>query len=335
MKLVIDDPVDWSSPFKVKARVLRQVESGLTDRENRRALSSTLRLQVRATVQAHGPEARALSDCLRALINEPVAMPLWPAATTWGERESAEFEGGLNYIFRPGSTEAEVFEDEAPEWVQDSDTLVPLVVGYLENRELNHATPHLTLFDVVLIENSPAAWAITPMDHGAATGPMPDAYIAAPLLFPIPTDWDEPRTALTVRVQRDEIGFGREVSAIARDTTVARTIEQKAFAAIDEGWGAGKLMSFFQEHAAGKAFWVGGYGSQGVLHSDLPANATGLLLSGDEAFVPGDYLAMLQGGRLVAGFGPIAVSGSAHFFKLVESAGALIAWSDGSIALAE
>jgi len=331
---LLDDPVDWSTPFKAKARLKANVETGLTNREGRRALAASLMFRLSSNVQAVGMAARVLRAALRAYQNEPVAVPLWPAACRWADRASAEFTGGLNYVFKADGSQSEVYETE-PGWPAADDKIVPLVVGYFDGRELTMDTDDLVKFAFALEEDSPPEWAVSPVAYTAPAGPKPDAYAVAPRLFPFPTNWDQPRTTLTLRIDREQIGFGREQSAVARAAAVARTVEQTAWASRVEGFTAGQLLRFFADHGAGKSFWTSGAGRVGSLHANLPANASGLLFEGAEPYLTGDYIAFLQGGRLVLGVGPIANTGAADFSKLVTDTNAMIIWSDGSGALAQ
>jgi len=303
---LLDDTIDWSVPFRARARLIGNVESGLTDREARRQFGSTLRLRISGRVQAQGADARQLLSALRSHKNEPVAVPFWPAAKAWSERASAEFTGGLNYVYAADGSESEIFEDIEPEWPAADAITVPLVVGYLENREAQHVTADLVNFDFLLIENSKADWAITPADYTAPDGPTPSGYETAPKIFPFPTDWDAPRTSLTVRVAREEIGFGREASVIDRENEVARTINQTVWAETAEGWSASKLMAFFKEHGGGASFWVAGNEKMVTLPSDITGDQMAVALAGSEVLTVGEFLAILNGSRLVSGFVNIA-----------------------------
>ena len=447
---LLDDLPDWASPYKATASLITAQESGLTDREARRAHGETLRLRVAYQIKASGSAARLLAGSLRAHQNEPVCAPLWPAACAWSDRASADITGGLKAVFPAAGGTPRIYAtgDAEPSSPTPSatDTLVPLVVGYLESRDLRWLTDTYATFDVTLEENSPNAWAINanassalvlspnsitargentasgevvgnlfdgsagtkwldfsttswvrfsytepvvlsgyaitsandaaPRDpknwnilgssdgvtwtvldvrinqtwasrfqaisyvfantvaysfykweitanngdvntqaagflpsiarpYTAPAGPQPSGYASAPRLFPFLTHWDGPRTGYTLRIARDEIGFGRQTSDVARVAAVARTVEQTAWASVNDGWSAAKLLKFFLDHGAGASFWASGQQSAAVLAADLAAAATTATVTDTTGLVIGDRLGLVQKGQLTGWVGPL------------------------------
>lgn len=450
---LLDDLPDWGSPIKATASLVTAQESGLTDREARRAHGETLRLRLRYQIKASGTDARQLAAGLRAHQNEPVCAPLWPAACAWSARASADITGGLKAVFPAAGGTPRIYQTGDPEPTSPTpsanDTLVPLVVGYLESRDLRWITDGFCSFDVVLVENSAPAWAITPIPTDAAyvlsgsyigtagsyfglgnigsnafdgststyfdgpgadgiwvgldltyshqitqirffpratwevrmaggvfqgsntsdfssgvvnlytvpstppaswstaiiaegkffryvrylspnggcgnvaeieftgrriytapAGPQPSGYGTAPRLFPFLTHWDGPRTGYTLRIARDEIGFGRQTSDVARAAAVARTVEQTAWASTADGWSASKLLAFFAAHGAGASFWASGQQSAAVLASNLAASATSATVTDTTGLVIGDRLGLVQKGQLTGWVGPLTTIAS-------------------------
>ncbi|MCS6243787.1 MAG: phage BR0599 family protein [Opitutus sp.] len=311
---LLDDLPDWGTPIKATASLLTAQESGLTDREARRAHGETLRLRLRYQIKVSGTDARQLAAGLRAHQNEPVCAPLWPAACAWSARASADITGGLKAVFPAAGGTPRIYQtgDTEPSSPTPSanDTLVPLVVGYLESRDLRWITDGFCSFDVALVENSPAIWAITPAAYTAPAGPLPSGYGTAPRLFPFLTHWDGPRTGYTLRIARDEIGFGRQTSDVARAAAVARTVEQTAWASTADGWSASKLLAFFAAHGAGASFWASGQQSAAVLASNLAASATTATVTDTTGLVIGDRLGLVQKGQLTGWVGPLTTIAS-------------------------
>ena len=304
---LLDDLPDWASPYKATASLITAQESGLTDREARRAHGETLRLRVSYQIKANGAAARQLAGSLRAHQNEPVCAPLWPAACAWSDRASADITGGLKAVFPAAGGTPRLYETTEPTSPTPSanDTLVPLVVGYLESRDVRWLTDTYATFDATLVENSVPAWAITPAAYTAPAGPQPAGYATAPRLFPFLTHWDGPRTGYTLRIAREEIGFGRETSDVARVAAVARTVEQTAWASTADGWSAAKLLAFFSTHGAGASFWASGQQSAAVLASDLASSATSATVTDTTGLVIGDRLGLVQKGQLTGWVGPL------------------------------
>lgn len=306
---LLDDLPDWASRYKATASLVTAQESGLTDREARRAHGETLRLRVSYQIKVTGTDARQLAAGLRAHQNEPVCAPLWPAACAWSDRASADITGGLKAVFPAAGGTPRIYAtgDAEPSSPTPSatDTLVPLVVGYLESRDLRWVTDTYATFDVGLVENSKNAWAITPAAYTASAGPQPSGYATAPRLFPFLTHWDGPRTGYTLRIAREEIGFGRQTSDVARAAAVARTVEQTAWASTADGWSAAKLLAFFSTHGAGASFWASGQQSAAVLAANLASSATSATVTDTTGLVVGDRLGLVQKGQLTGWIGPL------------------------------
>ena len=444
---LLDDLPDWASPYKATASLITAQESGLTDREARRAHGETLRLRVSYQIKVTGTDARQLAAGMRARQNEPVCAPLWPAACAWSDRASADITGGLKAVFPADGSTPRLYESTEPTspTPSASDTLVPLVVGYLESRDLRWLTDTYATFDVSLAENSTNAWAInansssalvlspnsitargenagsgevvgnlfdgtstkwldfsttswvrfsyaepvvlsgytitsandapardpkswnilgstdgatwTVLDtrinqswagrgqansyvfantsaygfykweitannggteiqasgfapsiarpYTAPAGPQPAGYASAPRLFPFLANWDGPRTGYTLRIAREEIGFGRQTSDVARVAAVARTVEQTAWASTADGWSAAKLLAFFSTHGAGSSFWASGQQSAAVLAADLASSATSATVTDVNGLVIGDRLGLVQKGQLTGWVGPL------------------------------
>lgn len=69
-----------------------------------------------------------------------------------------------------------------------------------------------------------------------------------------------------------------------------------------EGWSAAKLLSFFKAHGTGASFWVAGNEKMVSLPTGITGESMAVALTGSEVLTVGEYLAVLDGGRLVSGF---------------------------------
>lgn len=292
----------------LKASLVASRSASLTNLEERRPLCESLRLLLTYRVQVEAASARTLIAQLRTITTEPVAAPVWPEARLWADRATASVTAGLYLLYRPGTSIATVYAatDSAPGWQTDTDIVVPLLVGYLESREVKWVSSTVCEFDVKLAESSPVAWAITGSAYTALTGPNPSGLPAAPEVFPFPTDWSTPKQDHVVRIDRETIGFTREAVATYRPSVrIARKITQRAWVDAEDGWTTGKLLAWFSAHGAGRAFWIAESASISRLVSNVEANATGLNLEDTTGIAVGDYLAAVSGSVVVATFGPV------------------------------
>lgn len=303
--------------FGLRASLLSHRDSSLTDREERRGFSETVALVVSYDVQLHAAAARLLTAQLRTNGEEPVAAPIWPEARRWAERATASLTSGLYFLYRPGAELSAVFAAEQPPgWQTDTDVVVPLVVGYLDDREVKWLGADLAEFSVKLVENSRIDWAVAGVAYTALDGPNPAGLASAPVVLPFPTSWSQPRQDHVIRIERQRIGFMREASVTYRPTVkIARTLEQRAWLDSAEGWTAGKLVKWFEEHGSGRAFWAAGQANAAELTEDVPAGATLLQLAETSGILVGDYLAAVDGAVVVATFGPVlTITGNAVGF---------------------
>lgn len=249
---ILDVSPDGRTPFRAEFEVMAHVEASLSSREERRALATHLRARLTYGVIAQDSDARRLEAALTSCGRDRVAAPLWPVAVSWSGRAQARIRGGIQLVFRPDWSQWEVFEDVEPGWPVASDTVVPLVVGRLEDRTLRWIHPDACEFEVRLVEASPAAWSIRVDPVEWTAGPTPTGYEVAPRLFPLGAQFDQPSGTVTVSIEREEIGFSREPvessyeeqGAVQREGT---TIEQGGQIAVALRWA--------QDHAAGAAFW--------------------------------------------------------------------------------
>lgn len=315
---LIDDRPEGGE-FNLTATVIANQQAGETNREERRALGESIRLKAEYTIQLEGLAARTCAKHLRTMGAEKVAAPIWPAAKTWALRAQASITAGLYLLLRPRTTTVAVFAAGTPPgWQVDTDIVVPLVVGYLEEREMKWKGESLARLNVRLIENSAPEWAVAGTSYTALSGPNPAGLAVAPPIIPFPSDWADPRQSHMVKIEREQIGFQREVSETHRAfVKVARAMDFTAFLDPDEGWPAGKLLKWFSDHGAGRVFWTPTKQRVATLAQAADANTISLQLApGDAANLAlGDYLAVVTAHRVTCYFGPVSlISGNNVFF---------------------
>ena len=78
--LVLNDAPDWDSMSAVFESIT-QMEAGLSGREGRRPVASTMRARLRYGCTIEGAAALATQAALRSYTTQPIVVPLWPMAT--------------------------------------------------------------------------------------------------------------------------------------------------------------------------------------------------------------------------------------------------------------
>lgn len=296
---VLDIEPDWSSPFVADLAMTSNVEEGLTVIESRRPLSSSILAKLGFRITAIDADARRLANGLKLYQNEPLGVPLWPAAVDWSKRDARQIVGGVNLVFRTDGSQWEVyFEGEEPDWTMAGDIVVPLLVGRLEQRAIQYPAPRVAQFDVSFTESSPARWALRPVHVDFDSGPVPsDAYATGPLVFPAAVDYQSPSIGLGVFVHRQQIGFGRQASELLypQATRIEFDGDHIAVGSTD----IGRLVQFFRLHGTGRTFWIPMLAMATRLLEDIPAGVSSFIVDGTGSFEVGDFVAFVSGPRSV------------------------------------
>jgi hypothetical protein len=319
---LLDLAPEWGAGFEATARLLSQVEAGLSQREARRPHSAALRWQVNFTIRAPAAESRRLAAGLKVYQTQPVLLPFWPFAVPWAERAAAPLAGGLQAATTPdlakwevwffdgstrhwtrrdpdGETSAGADNLTAPSWPGAADTYLPVLMGRLEKTEPLWETGDRCRFDVDFAEAGPAYYATRPPAGTFPAGPLPGAgWSSAPRLFPIRLEFVEHREHFTTSIVRDAIGFGREAAETLYPQTTAREL-QTAHALLDQAELAG-LLAFFLDHGGGAPFWTASARAALQLAAPLGSGQTDLLAADVADLAVGDWLAFCRAGIIAA-----------------------------------
>ncbi|HSM84610.1 MAG TPA: phage BR0599 family protein [Candidatus Limnocylindrales bacterium] len=291
---LLDLAPDWVSGVSAEVTLIGISEAGLTNREGRRAFSQTLRFRTKFDITCSGADARRLETGLRTYLNEPVLVPLWPAATPWSTYGGRPVGGGLNLVYKEDWSQWALFAPGAePAWPAANDTLVPVLWGRLEGaRQVSWIGPEQAQFVVDHTESSPAAYAITVGAPALVDGLVPAGWAAAPKLFPFEINFagSVGQDNLIV-IQREDIGFGRQTAETLYPWTPARRDSGAFFFGAPTEWAT--MLGFFQAYAGGKAFWAADWVSAADLVGDVAAADVTLHVSDTQGVKAGDYLALL------------------------------------------
>jgi hypothetical protein len=296
--LLLNDAPDWGNRVSATFDLVSQFDQGLTGREARRPYAETMRarLQYRATVE--GTAAFGLQALLRSYQNQPVLVPLWPAAEVWSARANIATTGGIRVAYRADWSVWELYTTTEPGWVTATDYVAPVLWGRLEDTTVSWINATVATFDVDFTEAGPSTYALTPSSVAFGAGPSLVGYGTAPRLWPLAMDWAEMPERFSVRLIREAIGFGRTPMETLYPQTNVRETEVRALTqSSGQFW---QLLRFFTDHGAGKAFWVPSWRSSVIMAANLAAGGTALSVQSTAGITSGDYLAFVQGTGIVA-----------------------------------
>ncbi|MBV5334089.1 phage BR0599 family protein [bacterium] len=290
--LLLNDAPDWGSPVGVTFDLVTQFEEGLTGREARRPHAATLRAKLKFRLTIQGTDAFTFKSTLRGYQTQPIIVPFWPLAETWANRANIAATG-LKVAYRADWSYWELYTTVEPGWVLADDLVAPAFWGRLEDRELIWINATVAQFDVNFIETGSTTYALIPGSQTFQNGPNLSGYATQPRLWPTALDWREVPESFSVRIIREQLGFGRApFETIYPQTNVReaqfRTITQSSA----ECW---KLIRFFSDHGSGKAFWTPTWHSSVVMAADIGAGSTVLTVQSAVGIQAGDYLAFVQG----------------------------------------
>lgn len=315
---VLNDAPDWQGRFGATFDLVTQWESGLTNREGRRPHAITLRGKVQFRLTLEGTEAIAFAAALRDYQGQPVLLPYWPAATTWANRSQIQTTGGLRIAWVDGWGTFEAYTAE-PGWPSSTDNVAPCLFGRLESREGRWVSATVFEFDVDFTETGSTTYALTPASVSFTAGPALAGYGTAPRILSAPLDWDGPAEAINVRIQREQLGFGRSsVETIYPQTNTTETEMRILTETATDFW---SFIRFFYNHGGGSSFWCPVWRSVAVMASSLSAGATALSVQSAAGVQSGDYLAFVQGQSVVATARVSSISGTT--INLAAAPGAL------------
>jgi hypothetical protein len=300
---------DWKSRFGATFDAVSQWDAGLTNREARRPHAATLRAKVRFKVTLDGADALGFASFLRSYQGQPVLLPYWPAAVTWANRAQIQTTGGLRVAWTDGwGTFALYQPGSEPVWPINEDNVAPCLWGRLESRDVKWVSSTALEFDADFVETGSADYSLTPSTVSFAAGPTLSGYGTAPRLFSAPLDWNDPTEELKVRIQREQIGFGRApIETIYPQTNVTETEFRALTETATDFW---SLLRFFLDHGPGASFWCPVWRSAVVMSADNAALSTTLSTTSAANVVAGDYLAFMQGQGVLAAARIQSISGS-------------------------
>lgn len=282
---------DWRSSVTGEFEVLGDLTAGLTSREARRPFSSTLRTRLSYSTTARGTAGRELVSFLRSYQSGTIGLPFWPGAVTWANRATV-IPCKLKVVFNADWSNYDIYETEEPAGRADTDTVCPLLIGRLDNRDWTSMAPGTRELAIEFTETSAAAYALSPAAVAWTTGPAPSAAwnAAPPKLFPLACDWQQAGGSYRVNVRRQDIGFGREPAEYVYPQTnaVEQTVSESLFTAAD----VLKLLRWFADYAGGRAFWCPTWEED--LRLTAAVSSDTLTVEDVDGVAAGDFIAFIR-----------------------------------------
>lgn len=232
---------------------------GLTGRESRRALASTLRLgldysvTISAAVYATQRENSDTSTGER-----PVQVPLWPALMGDGVSSTISTRWWLEAAYSgTGEATGATWSTSEPT-TTDPDWGVPTMRGYLAKPvEWDLFDPRWARGDVQFDEAGPDTEAVSIPSETWTTGPTVDGsttYLFPLDLLDLREQWSPRRNAVDIEFNQ-RLGFGRDRARHVYPQLAARAPEYSL--TLNGAAGLSKLLRWFQDHSGSvRAFWL-------------------------------------------------------------------------------
>lgn len=305
---ILTESPDWNGRFGATFELVSQWESGLTARESRRPFAATLRSKLRFKLTLEGTEAIQFAAFFRSYQGQPVLVPYWPAATTWANRAQIQTTGGLRVAWVDGWATSALYTTSEPGWPASGDNVAPCLWGRLEKREGTWASASVFEFDVEFTETGSADYALTPSSVAFTAGPSLAGYATAPRLLSVPLDWAGTSESLSVRIQREQLGFGRAPQeTIYPQTNYTETDINVLTETATDFW---SLLRFFYSYGAGASFWAPVWRSVAVMAAGITSPSTSLSVTSAAGVQAGDYLAFIQGQSVISTARVSSISGT-------------------------
>ncbi len=315
---------NWDSSFDCEFSIINDSDRGLTGREERVPLSTTLRTGLTFDLLLRRQQAAEFRAALKALGNTPVLCPFWPASSWYhadktfyvgssgkyftaadgsfyisGETnavKTARLSSGLMLCYEPDWSAFSVYAASgAPSFTPSTVAVkVPLLWGRFSKPPVPEAvTDELLSATVEFVENSPVELAFTSAALAFAAGPEAAGQVRN--LFPLRPDWrDGIRFGeVSVDITTDEIGYGRQTADTFYPQSSARIAEQNFLC---KSWAdVHSLIRFFQDCAGTiKNFWLPSFIGDCRLNAPATAGTDFITVDQSEGLGESSHLALIN-----------------------------------------
>lgn len=338
----LDSESRWALLWQPDGRQMRLRASidtdrvrGLTGRETRRALASTLRLGLDYSVTISAAvyaQQRENSDT--SLGERPVQVPLWPSMFHDGETSTLSTRWWLEAAFGDyGESTGAAWTTSEPT-PSSPDWAVPTMRGYLAKPiEWDLFDPRWVRGDIQFDESGSDAEAVVIPEETWVAGPTVDGettYLFPLDLLDLRERWSPRRNAVSIEFN-ERIGFGRDNARHVYPQLASRAPEYSL--TLQGAAGVSKLLRWFQDHSGSvRAFWLPVWSQELALASSTSSG------SADVTLVNASLLGSLRRIAFVAADGTVitrkVVSIASNTLTLDSSPGTLAAASTMVLTLA-
>lgn len=318
----------------LRASVDTDKERGLTGRETRRALSSTLRLGLEYSVTISTAQYAAQRETSHTTPAElPVQVPLWPAAFGAGESATLETKHWVT------GTQGEDGAIGSTSWGTSTPTptgaqvSVPTMRGFLAQPvDWEFVDPRWVRGNVRFDEAGPADEAVTIASETWTAGPT----VAGVTTYVFPLDLLDFKTAdpganSVVVEYNQRIGFSREPARHVYPQLAVRNPEHTL--TLDGPAALSKLLRWFSDHTGSvKPFWIPVWTEEMHLAADTSSGSDEVTLTDASALGSYRRIAFLLADGSIVARNVLSISGDV--LTLDSSPGTLAAASTAIITLA-
>lgn len=312
---------NWAEPVDCQFSILSDSDRGLTGKEDRTALSFTLRTSMSFSIDTVRETASEFRNALKELANDPVLCPFWPAQSGYADTNKDGVSAGLWVVWEPLWDVWEIYLDGGtPGSFTPSSKAqkAPLLWGRFDTNPVPKAlTDEVVPCAVSFIDNSPAEYALVVDAQAFEEGPDIDSVPQN--MFPLLPNWatDVGAGEAKYEIVKDEIGFSRQTADAYYDQDGARKISQ-TFAG--HGWGAIKkaLRFFYDKQGIVGRFWIPSAVAGCRLISEAAPPDTVLSVDNASGIRADDYIALISGSS-VSGFEVASIDTGADTITLSSS----------------
>ncbi|MBN8245874.1 MAG: phage BR0599 family protein [Verrucomicrobia bacterium] len=300
---ILQAPPNWAERVQSSHELVLGSAASLSNREGRRPHAAALRSSISFHALGKDASLRALHAALRGLGKEPVLCPFWPAARSWAQRAAAPIQGGLNLVWTEDWATWDLYTTVEPGWPAAGDNWAPVLWGVLGDRGdqagLSWYNSRLADLTLSVTEDGPAEYALTPAAGTVTAGPLPPAgWVTAPRLLPFVPHFERLSESISLRIDRQDVGFRRQRPAEFYPQAAVR-IQELGYQ-LRSASQAAALMAFLRDYAGrGSAFWAPSWVSAAVLTAAVSSGDTVLQVADTAGVLAGDYLALIHDGQTI------------------------------------
>lgn len=186
----------WVGGVVLRAKVATHRQRGLTGRESRESLGTSLRCSLRWESVLTSPDLNLLRNALAADQDQRRVVPAWPFALPGSDWNTALVDGGLIVGWQDDWSAWDLDPVNPAQW----DWVAPALVGRLDVELPSMLRPDLGRVGFSLEEDASADLALLPLGPSWRLGPALNDG-TQPWIFPFLADWATPPQAGLPRIE--------------------------------------------------------------------------------------------------------------------------------------